>query len=187
MQDPTVSKPSYRDSIAHMLSTSGLPALVVGTVAREFEQRIGLLRRLFDIATDVDDTDSLPDLFRGAHGKELLTGLLVFSVHYGGQRVYVPHALADEHPFTKTAGRLAASHIAATFGGLPLIVPTVDALYRVVRNRAICEAYAAGKTLNEIVREFDVAYPWVIEILNKRGEPRPAVLEPENQPRLFGF
>jgi Mor family transcriptional regulator len=66
---------------------------------------------------------------------------------------------------------------------LPLIVPTVTSLARVIRNQAIREEYRAGKSLNELAEEYSLAYPWVIAILRGDDAPKPEP-KPDNQPKL---
>lgn len=173
----------YQQTVTFLQEVHGLPTIAAQALARKTLAESLLWNRLASIQEIDDATAGLPDLFSGATGQELINGLLSFCWAYGSKRVYVPHTIDAGHPFHEVAGPAAAAHLAATFGGLPLIVPTVTSLARVIRNQAIREEYRAGKSLNELAEEYSLAYPWVIAILRGEDAPRPEP-KPDNQPML---
>jgi hypothetical protein len=174
----------YQQTVSFLVSVHGLPLIAAQALARKTMAESIVWNRLASAAHTIDgDSDGLPDLFSGATGQELINGLISFCWAYGSRRVYVPHSIEAGHPFHTAAGPAAAAHLAATFGGLPLIVPTVTSLARVIRNQAIREEYRAGKSLNELAEEYGLAYPWVIAILRGEDAPKPEP-KPDNQPKL---
>lgn len=155
--------PSGAEAVARMIrAANGLFPVAIVAGARETETKYTVWNRLTTAEHDIDgDEMGLPDLFSGARGQALINGLLSFCWAYGGKRLYIPHAITEGHPFHTAAGPAAASHIASTFGGLPLIVPAVDSLARIVRDQLLREDYRNGATLNELVERYSLAYPIV--------------------------
>ena len=155
--------PAAAEAVARLIqAANGLFPVAIIAGARETETKYTVWNSLTTDEQDIDgDELGLPDLFSGAQGQDLINGLLSFCWAYGGKRLYIPHTITAAHPFHAAAGPAAAAHIASTFGGLPLIVPTVDSLAHIVRDRLLLEDYRNGANLNALVERYSLAYPIV--------------------------
>lgn len=138
-----------------------LPPVAAVALAREITLESYLWTRLpelYDVGLPVS---GVPALFAGARGKAMIEGLAAFTAQYGGQRLYIPQRITPEHEFYQIAGSEASARIVALYGGKPAIVPTMEALLRLIRNTALIEDYRKGVSLNELSERYGLAYPFV--------------------------
>lgn len=148
----------------------GLPAFASEAITRDAMAQVRTWQKLHEIVADCiveNPTQNLPVLFSGVTDCNTLFGLMAFAAVYGGQRVYVPQHLAPEHPFREIAGDEAAAHLIKTLGGDTFVVPRLNKIYRMCSRRAIIEAKAIGRPLNDIVQLYQQNFNRVLETIRK--------------------
>lgn len=172
--------------------TSDLPAFAVVAMAKDLQTKLNVWRQIeseLQKGISAAEAEALPDLFAGATSGEVLRGLLLFSAHFGGQRVYVPQAIEEGHPFAEIAGIAAARHLVARFGALPIFVPHVCEIYRIIRNRCILRDHAQGLPCSELAKRYGVSYPRIFALIVSKDTGKRRRLTDDadapSQPALF--
>lgn len=80
---------------------------------------------------------------------------VLFTQRFGGVRVYVPETMTPEHQFARLVGMEGAQKLVDEFGGEGNIpIPKADAALRQVRNAAILDGRAQGKTVRNLALEY---------------------------------
>lgn len=148
----------------------GLPAFASEAITRDALAQVRTWQKLHEIVADCiveNPAQNLPDLFSGVTDCNTLFGLMAFAAVYGGQRVYMPQRLAPDHPFREIAGDEAAAHLIKTLGGDTFVVPRLNKIYYMCSRKAIIEAKAIGRPLNDIVQLYQQNFNRVLEIIRK--------------------
>jgi hypothetical protein len=78
-----------------------------------------------------------------------LDAAIALVAEFGGQQVYVPKKVGDDHPFVRVGGRIAAEAIVKAFGGERIIFPSGKFNPRYLKAVALLRE---GATLNTVVR-----------------------------------
>lgn len=86
---------------------------------------------------------------------------------WGGQYLYFPETVADDHPLAITVGVANARRLSQQYGGLRLMIPIGYAFSQRERNQAIREAHAAGATVGDLVRRFHLCDRTIYYVLAK--------------------
>ena len=169
-----------------------LPAFAAVAIAKEMQVRLGVWRQIeAELQQGISDAEAetLPDMFAGATSPEVLRGLLMFSAHFGGQRIYVPQQMTREHNFAVIAGYETACYLVERFGALPIFVPHLCEIYRIARNRMILRDHAAGMPCSELAKRYGVSYPRIFALIVSKDTGRRRRLSDDAgglcQPGLF--
>lgn len=95
---------------------------------------------------------------------------LAMSAIYGGQEIYIPHAMPDVHPICVVFGREVADRLSFRFGGGTISLAKADRVSRSTRDAAILEERKAKSTVIEIARRHGLSERRVWGILKSVKE-----------------
>ena len=76
---------------------------------------------------------------------------------HGGRRVYIPHALAHDHPLAIVIGHAAASVLAARYGPCQLEVPALTRARLLLRDNALRAAFDEGANMDELTDRYNIS------------------------------
>lgn len=85
---------------------------------------------------------------------------------YGGQQKNIPRQPLPEHWLTTLLGLEAASLLCFRFGGDRLQLPRGLRLLNKIRDQRICDRRAEGRTIAELVAEFDLTKRRIYQVLS---------------------
>ncbi|MBB4302333.1 Mor family transcriptional regulator [Rhodobium orientis] len=99
--------------------------------------------------------DGLPALLAEFAEEIGLEGALKIAEARGGQQVYLPSSVSDDHWLSELVGRPAAEKLCRRYcarGGINLVIPLGPAGHRSKARRRLFKALAEGKSVSETVR-----------------------------------
>lgn len=148
-----------------LITVPGLPSFAVAAITREVESRIA---QWLQVSKDLsDDVASLPNMLSNIGDETEWEYVMALICTFGGQRVYVPKEMTSNHPISRELGDKAAAFISRRWGGEPLLIPKAEELLRAARDKAIIADAKAGMAPNDIAKAHDLAYPWVVNLLQR--------------------
>lgn len=161
----------FRSQLLAMLQAiPSLPAPAAHAIAREVESRVAQWTRVTkDLAAGAS---GMPDIVAAATDEFEWDAVMALVCKFGGQRVYIPKDLPAGHHLVVEFGPEIAGVLVRKFGGEPMAVPRASELLRVARNKAIIADFQAGKTPNQLARDPNLAYPWVLALLARHRRER---------------
>lgn len=89
------------------------------------------------------------------------TGASVLASEKGGQRIYIPVSVDDDHWLAKLLGRAAADKLCGHFchtRGMQIIVPIGDGSNRALRRRTVEAMLDDGASINDIASALAISY-----------------------------
>lgn len=96
---------------------------------------------------------------------------------FGGLVLYIPKDMTPDHPIAQTIGLDAARMLSKDMGGYRLLIPTGYGQRLRERNRAICEAHAAGASVPDLVRRFHLSPRTITTVVSRGRRRQPSPLE----------
>ena len=148
---------SHIDQIREILLTvPGLQSFCIAAIVREMDSRIVQWQQ---VTRDlVDSMPSMPPLLQDIDTDLEWTYAMSLITAFGGQQLYIPQGISSNHPLAAQLGIDAATWACKRWGSLMIIVPKVEELLRLARDKAMLEDIKAGMTTNQLAQKHDLAY-----------------------------